>query len=587
MTDLDHILRVLDLGVAELADVEQAFETLFELDEDTEVGDLRDRALDDHAWTVRRRNALDPWIFGELLHAETDALLLLIHIDDNALDDIALLVELVGVRNLLGPADVADMEKAVDARLDFDERAVVGEVANLAFDDGAGRVLLGDEFPRIDFGLLDTEGDLKLLLVDVEHDHIDFLADRHELARVVDAAGPRHLADVHEAFDTFLETHECAVGHEVDDRALGAAADWVLGFDLLPGRGFLLLQAEGDLLALTVDVQNLDLDLVADLHDLRRVVHAAPRHVGDVEQAVDAAEIHERAEVGDIGDVAAHEVALADILQQVLLLVVALILDELATRDDDIASLFVDLENHRAHRLADELADVARAAHINLRRRKEDGHADVDEQSALDLTDALALDDIAFLAGEQDLLPATDAVSLALGKAHAACLVFEALEEDFNIVAHGDIGVLELVAVNETFALQSNFDDNMVAREADDATLEDAARGVTTELLGDQCVHFAVGDLVAIGLAEQSLHFAVRKLEILDQVVVDHMCFVVSCTTATSRRAPSGQFRVGQWSELVAGSPRLGDGESATIPRRALHRARATLKRFLGLTRVI
>jgi hypothetical protein len=58
-------------------------------------------------------------------------------------DVVALLVELVGVRDLLGPRHVGDVQQAVDARLDLDERAVVGEVADLALDDGAGRVLLG------------------------------------------------------------------------------------------------------------------------------------------------------------------------------------------------------------------------------------------------------------------------------------------------------------------------------------------------------------------------------------------------------------------------------------------------------------
>ena len=57
-----------------------------------------------------------------------------------------------------------------------------------------------------------------------------------------------------------------------------------------------------DALALPVDVEDLDLDLLADLHHLGRVRHAAVRHVGDVEQAVDAAQVDERAEVGDVLD---------------------------------------------------------------------------------------------------------------------------------------------------------------------------------------------------------------------------------------------------------------------------------------------
>jgi hypothetical protein len=42
---------------------------------------------------------------------------------------------------------------------------------------------------------------------------------------------------------------------------------------------------------LVVDLDDLDLHGLADGHHLGRMVHAPPCHVGDVQQAVDAAEI--------------------------------------------------------------------------------------------------------------------------------------------------------------------------------------------------------------------------------------------------------------------------------------------------------
>ena len=71
---------------------------------------------------------------------------------------------------------------------------------------------------------------------------------------------------------------------------------------VFPRAGALLLQAEGDLLLLVVDVEDLHLDFVVDLDHLGRMIDAAPAHVGDVQQAVDAAEVDERAEVGDVLD---------------------------------------------------------------------------------------------------------------------------------------------------------------------------------------------------------------------------------------------------------------------------------------------
>jgi hypothetical protein len=71
----------------------------------------------------------------------------------------------------------------------------------------------------------------------------------------------------------------------------------------------LLLEAEGDALLLAIDVEHDDIDFLADLEHLGRMVDAAPGHVGDVQQAVHAVEVDERTEVGDVLDVPLTDVA--------------------------------------------------------------------------------------------------------------------------------------------------------------------------------------------------------------------------------------------------------------------------------------
>ena len=46
------------------------------------------------------------------------------------------------------------------------------------------------------------------------------------------------------------------------------------------------------------------------------MIDAAPAHVGDVQQAVDAAQVDERAEVGDVLDDALAELADFELLEQ-------------------------------------------------------------------------------------------------------------------------------------------------------------------------------------------------------------------------------------------------------------------------------
>src|SRR4029450_13798776 len=103
----------------------------------------------------------------------------------------------------------------------------------------------------------------------------------------------------------------------------------------------------------------------------------APGHVGDVQQTVDAAQVDECAEVGDVLDGALADLADLQTFESLLLQLLALLLDELATADDDVAPLFVDLEDDGVDVAADPVGNLARAADIDLRRGEEDRHADV------------------------------------------------------------------------------------------------------------------------------------------------------------------------------------------------------------------
>ena len=131
-----------------------------------------------------------PRIVVELLEAQGDAAAFLIDREHLALDLLALLDHLAGMADLAGPGHVADVQQAVDAFFDLDERAVVGQVADRALDHRARRIALGHLVPRVRLGLLHAERDFLLVLVDVQHHDFDLVADVHQLARMVDALGP-------------------------------------------------------------------------------------------------------------------------------------------------------------------------------------------------------------------------------------------------------------------------------------------------------------------------------------------------------------------------------------------------------------
>ena len=203
------------------------------------------------------------------------------------------------------------MDHAVDALFDADEDAVVGDAS------GPCRAILS---PGLYFSVKSVHGSgssclrprlMRLALrVDLEHLALDLLADLEELRRVLDLLGPAHLADVDEALDARLELDERAVVGDRHDLAADLLARRVRLLGVVPRIFLGLLEAERDALGLGVVLEDLDGDLVADLEHLARVVDAAPAHVGDVEQAVDAAEVDERAVLGDVLDDALDDHAL-------------------------------------------------------------------------------------------------------------------------------------------------------------------------------------------------------------------------------------------------------------------------------------
>src|SRR5262249_10252526 len=128
-----------------------------------------------------------------------------------------------------------------------------------------------------------------------------------------------------------------------------------------------------------------------------RIGNAAPAHVGNVQEAVDAAQVDEGAELGNVFDDAFANLLRLEFGEELLLHLLALILDQLAPADDDIAAGLVDLEDLALDGFADVVGNVRRPANIDLAGGQKDVDADVDQEAALDLAGDGAGDHVAFL----------------------------------------------------------------------------------------------------------------------------------------------------------------------------------------------
>ena len=357
-----------------------------------------------------------------------------------------------------------------------------------------GGVFLLGLIPRVGFELAQAERDLLLFPVDAEHQGFDFLVLLEHVGRLGDALGPGEFGDVHEAFDTGFEFDKCAVGHQVDDLAFDAGAHRVLGLDVVPRVGELLLEAEADPFFLAVDVQNDHVDVLADLEDFGRVADAAPAHIGDMEQTVDAVEVDERAEIGDVLDRALADIARGHFAEQFLAAFEAFLFDQLAAGKNDVLPLLVDLNNLEFVSVADVLLEILGNDDVDLRGGQESFHADVDEQAALDDGFDLAVDGAAFVADGEDALPVLLEFGLFLREDNHALFVLELLDQDVDLIADFDgFDVVKLGAGDDAFTLIADVHQDFLGADFDDGAFDDitGSKGQGTALLHEffHCQH--------------------------------------------------------------------------------------------------
>ncbi len=292
--------------------------------------------------------------------------------------------------------------------------------------------------------------------------------------------GPGHFGDVDEAFDALLQLDERAVVGDRKDAAVDLRADGVALDGVEPRVRRELLEAERDALLFLVELEHLHLDLIANIDEVARVSETAPAHVGDVEQAIEAAHIDERAVVGEVLDDAGEDGAFFEGGERDCLLRVLLFFEDFLAGDDDVAALLVQLDDADFDLGADVAVEVADGANFNLRAGQECLDADVDGEAALDARDDHALDGGLGVGSLFELVPNLVTQGLLVADEIAAFLLF-ALHDDFDHVAHvelGRAGVVEnLIQRNETLGLEADVDDGMLVGDLDDGAGDDSLFG--------------------------------------------------------------------------------------------------------------
>ncbi len=237
---------------------------VLQADKGPEAGEFGDVARDEVANLVNLIN-IRPRILGQLFDADGDALVRLVHFEHDGFDFLAFLQHLGGMVDLARPGNVRDVDHAIQALFQLDERSITGEIANLAFDFGAGRIFLLRFVPGVGFELAQAQRDLLLIAIDAQHHSLNLLVRLEDVGGLRDALGPGEFGDVDQPLHTGLQLDEGAVGNQIDDAAFDFGVHRVFLVNGVPGVGELLLEAKAHPLLFAIDVEDDHVNVLADL----------------------------------------------------------------------------------------------------------------------------------------------------------------------------------------------------------------------------------------------------------------------------------------------------------------------------------
>ena len=208
------------------------------------------------------------------------------------------------------------------------------------------------------------------------------------------------------------------------------------------------------------------------------MIDPPPGDVGHMQEAVDPAEIDERAVVGQVLHCAVDDLAFGEIGDDLVALLGAALLQHGAAGDDDVAAAAVHFQDLERLGNVHQRPDVANGANVDLAPRQEgDGAVEVDGEAAFDLVEDDPFDLLVLLERLLELDPALLAPRLVARDDRLAERVLDPLEIDLDLVAEARRGIAavigEFLEGDAPFRLQADVDDGHVLFDRDDLALDD------------------------------------------------------------------------------------------------------------------
>ncbi len=290
------------------------------------------------------------------------------------------------------------MHQTIDTGSQTHKNTKIGNRLDRTLDLVSALSLRGKLLPRVGLALLHAQADAALVFINFQHHHFHFVAQRHNFVGCSVLVGPVHLGNVHQAFDAGLQLDKRAVvgniGHLAEQAGLGRIA----ACHTQPRVITHLFETQADTVFLCIKLEYLGCELLTGMHHFRGVTHTAPRHVGDVQQPVDAPQIHKCAVFGDVLDHTIDDRALPQGFQQLGTFLAHAGLQHGAAGQHHVVALAIQLDDLELHSLVFVGSQILGRTGVHQRTRQEGADAvDQHGQAALDLSSGGSADEIAGL----------------------------------------------------------------------------------------------------------------------------------------------------------------------------------------------
>ncbi len=266
---------------------------------------------------------------------------------------------------------------------------------------------------------------------------------------------------MNEAFNAIFQFNKCAVIGDVGHLALDLGANREFLGDDFPWVFVQLLHTQRDALCIWVDTHDLHLHALANGEYIRRMVHALPCNVSDVEKTVNTAQINKCAVISDVLYNAFNHLAFSQIADQFRTLFSAGFFHDGAPRDNDVATLTVHFQNLERLGYMHQRANITNGAHVNLAAWQEShSTAKINREATLHAAKDNAINAFSFGGHFFKAHPSFFALGFFAAEHGFTQGIFNALKKNFNDAANFNVGFFaglgKIFEWNAAFGLQAN-----------------------------------------------------------------------------------------------------------------------------------